>query len=74
MAGILLTRERIRTYLKSLGHEPREEVLEGRTATYRFWMTPWGHRFAVPDQDHKCATWELELIVKAVDATKPVIH
>lgn len=74
MAGILLTRARIHDYLRSLGHEPTSDLFHGTTGTYRWWMSHWGQRFAVPDEDYKCATWELERIVELVDKTKPTLN
>lgn len=74
MAGILLTAQKIHDYLKSLGHEPTGEQLTGKTGTYRFWKTPWGHLFSVPDEDYKCPTWVLEKIVDDASKTRPSAH
>lgn len=74
MAGILLTRQKVHDYLKSLGHEPTGECFQGKTGNYRFWKTPWGHTFAVPDDDHTCPTWVLEEIAEGANKTRPPVH
>lgn len=74
MAGILLTRDRIHEYLKGLGHTPADELLHGSTGVYRYWKTPWGHFFPVPDVDYVCPTWVLEDIVDRANKTRPPIH
>lgn len=74
MAGILLTRQKVHDYLKSLGHEPTDELFKGKTGTYRFWKTPWGHSFSVPDGEHQCPTWVLEEIVDLANKTRPAVH
>lgn len=74
MAGILLTRQRIHDYLKSLGHEPVNETFQGKTGRYRFWKTPWGHIFSVPDEDYKCPTWVLNEIAEGANKTRPAVH
>lgn len=70
-AGILLTLDKVHEHLKSKGFEPTETMLRGHTGRYRYWKAPWGHHFAVPDEDYKCPTWVLEDIVTDAEATRP---
>lgn len=74
IAGILLTRQRIHDYLKSLGHADTGVTFSGATGSYRFWKTPWGHNFPVPDDDYMLPTWGLEQIVDDANKTRPAVH
>lgn len=70
MAGILLSKRKIYAHLKSIGHKRTQEVTMGHVV-HRFWTTPWGYHFAVPDEDYVCATWDLGDILEAVEKTRP---
>lgn len=71
MAGILLTRKRVHSFLTGLGFSPTKEVVHGESGKHLIWKTSWGYHFSVPDEDHACATWTLSDIVSAVEATRP---
>jgi hypothetical protein len=70
MAGILLSKRRIHAHLKKLGFKPTKNVTQGHVG-HRFWVTPWGHFFPVPDEDFVCATWDLLAILADVERTRP---
>lgn len=70
MAGILLSKRRIYAHLKSLGHKRTARVTLGHVV-HRFWKTPWGFHFPIPDEDHVCATWDLGEILEDVEKTRP---
>lgn len=74
MAGILLSRKKVADFLKSLGHKQTGETIDLKTGRYRFWETPWGYKFPVPDGDHQCPTWRLAELVAEVDKTRPTNH
>lgn len=71
IAGILLTRERIRAYLISLGHVETTASFKGKSGSYTWWRTPWGTSFSVPDG---CDPWQLQRMVDEIDKHKPVVN
>ena len=70
MAGILLSKRKIYAYLKSQGHEATKSYTTG-FVVHRFWKTPWGYHFPVPDVDYFCATWDLQTILADIEKTRP---
>jgi hypothetical protein len=70
MAGILLSRRKIHAHLKGLGFKQTRQLTTGHVQ-HRFWTTPWGYHFPVPDEDFVCATWDLQAILLDVEKTRP---
>jgi hypothetical protein len=71
IAGIMLSRKQVHAFLKSLGHKPTKETFDEETGFYRFWITPWGKYFPVPDKDFTCAHFVLTKIAEDIGKTKP---
>lgn len=70
MAGEVLSKRRLYALLKAAGHKPLNEYSHG-VNTHRWWKTPWGEPFSVPDDDETCGMHDLAFILQQVEKTKP---
>lgn len=74
IAGILLTKKRIYAALEALGYTPTDEYETVETGKYRFWKTPWGKYFSVPDFDHGIPHWVLAEMIENLEKGRPTTH
>jgi hypothetical protein len=71
IAGILLSKKRLYAALEALGYSATAEYENLQTGKYRFWKTPWGKHFSVPDFDHGIPHWVLAEIIETLEKTRP---
>ena len=70
IAGMLLTKAQVHKTLIDNGFIDTSEVFDG-IVPHRFWKSPWGENFSVPDEDFVCAAWTLKEIIESVNLSKP---
>lgn len=74
IAGILLSKKRLYEALQALGYSPTDEYEKGETGKYRYWKTPWGRYFSVPDFDSGIPHWVLSEMIEGLEKGRPSEH